>query len=263
MRGSFLFLGTGGSAGVPLIGCYCPVCTSNNPKDRRLRPSGLLSIGGKKILIDVGPDFREQALRYRIDSLDGLILTHTHYDHIAGIDELRIFNVRQKKPFPCLLSKESDQDLKKRYSYLFESKSAEESDAAQIDCNVLDHNEGKTEFLGIPIGYFSFIQGKMRVHGYRFGDFAYITDIRHFDESIFSHLRGVKKLVLSALRATPSRLHLTLDEACGFAKKVGAENTWFTHISHAVDHEAVSKTLPKGIHLGYDGLEIPFEEKFE
>ena len=119
MIGKFLFLGTSASAGVPIIGCKCPVCTSSSPRNHRLRPAGLLQVAGRTLLIDVGPDFRQQALKYQIDAPDGLILTHTHYDHIAGIDELRVYYVRSKKPFPCLLSQESFEDLKRRYYYLF------------------------------------------------------------------------------------------------------------------------------------------------
>ena len=118
--GQFLFLGTSASAGIPVIGCKCAVCLSSSPQNRRLRPSGLLKIGNRSLLIDVGPDFREQALKYGIDSLDGLILTHTHYDHIAGIDELRVFYLRSGKKLPCLLSQESLKDLQKRYDYLFQ-----------------------------------------------------------------------------------------------------------------------------------------------
>lgn len=259
MHGKFLFLGTGGSAGVPLIGCDCSVCTSKDPKNQRLRPSGLITVGGKKLLIDIGPDFRAQALRAGIKELDGLLLTHTHYDHIAGIDELRIFNVRQKKSFPCLLSKESDLDLRSRYSYLFRAKEADEADATQIDCCVLPSDAGHIDFLGVPIRYFSFFQGKMQITGFRIGHFAYVSDIRRFDETIFDHLAGVEKLVLSALRSEPSRMHFTLDEATAFARKVGAQETYLTHISHAIDHATVSKRLSSGMHLGYDGLEVSFE----
>src|SRR3990167_3054368 len=199
-KGTFLFLGTGGSAGIPMIGCPCAVCTSSDPHNQRLRPSGLLKIAGKSFLIDVGPDFRSQALKYRIHHLDGLFLTHTHYDHIAGIDELRIFYLRSKKPLPCLLSLESLTDLKRRYDYLFQPLEAATSLSAQLDTHVLEADSGSTDFAGIQIGYCSFFQGKMKVTGLRVGNFAYISDIRNYDESVFAQLQGVELLVLSALR---------------------------------------------------------------
>ena len=130
MKGSFLFLGTSGSTGIPVIGCKCPICTSSDPRNQRLRPAGWVRIGGTSLLIDAGPDLRGQALKYGIDRVDGLLLTHTHFDHIAGIDELRIFYVRHKKPLPCLLSQETYDELKKRYYYLFQPKN---SDSAPRD----------------------------------------------------------------------------------------------------------------------------------
>ncbi len=251
-----MLLGTAASAGVPVIGCKCSVCLSSSLKNRRLRPSGLLQIGGKSILVDVGPDFREQALRFGIDSLDGLLLTHTHYDHIAGIDELRIYYLQSKKPLPCLLSKESFEDLKKRYDYLFRPIAQGPTISAQLSLQVLEQDEGMVHFLGLNIGYMSYFQGGMKVNGFRIGDFAYISDIRDYNPSIFSHLRGVRTLVLSALREEKSDLHLSLDEAVEFAQMVGSDKTYITHISHAMDHERANQRLPSFVQLGFDGLEM-------
>lgn len=259
MKGTFLFLGTAGSAGVPVIGCSCSVCQSNSPFNQRLRPSGLLKVDGKTLLIDVGPDFRSQALKYRIDLLDGLILTHTHYDHIAGIDELRIYYLRSQKKLPCLLSEESFEDLEKRYYYLFQPIGKVPTLSAQLDIHLLPEDEGEEEFLGLKIGYVTYTQGGCKVNGFRFGDFAYISDIREFHPSIFEKLIGIKTLVLSALREEKSMLHFSLNEAVEFASKVGAKHTWLTHISHGLDHEATNRKLPKSIQLGYDGLELEFE----
>lgn len=254
MRGTFLFLGTSASAGVPVIGCKCKVCTSTAPKNKRLRPSGLVQVGGKSLLIDVGPDFRTQALQHNIDHLDGLLLTHTHYDHIAGVDELRIFNTRQKKPFPCLLSKESFEELQKRYYYFFNT----DGWSTKLDFSVLDSDVGRTEFLGVPVSYCTYSQGGMKVTGFRFGDFAYISDIRKYDESIFRSLEGVQTLVLSALRPEPNPFHLSFDEAIAFAKKVGARETWITHLGHFLDHDQGEALLPPSIKIAYDGLKLEF-----
>lgn len=253
MKASFQFLGTSASAGVPVIGCPCPVCTSHSAKNKRFRPSGLVQIGGKALLIDIGPDFRSQALQFNVTHLDGLILTHTHYDHIAGIDELRIFNIRQKKPFPCLLSRESLEELERRYFYFFH-----DGDSTKLDCSLLPQERGEVEFLGVKIGFCSFNQGKMKVNGFRFGDFAYISDIQKYDDSVFECLKGVRKLVLSALRPEPSSFHLSFEEAVAFSKRVGAEETWLTHVGHFLDHEAMNALLPPQIRIAYDGLKVEF-----
>ncbi len=256
MQGSFLFLGTGASAGVPLIGCACPVCQSIDPHNQRLRPSGVVKIGDKAFLIDVGPDFRQQALKHKIFHLDGLLLTHTHFDHIAGIDELRVLNFRQKKAFPCLLSKESLSALHVRYRYLFTHEYS--SLTTELDCHELPQDSGIIEFCGVKIGYTSYRQGGMKVNGFRIGKFAYISDIREHGEDVYSFLDGVDQLVLSALRREPSHVHFSLDEAVEFSSKIGARQTWLTHLSHAIDHETTRSQLPPNIQPGYDGLEIFF-----
>jgi len=258
MLGKFLFLGTGASVGIPIIGCKCGVCTSVSPFNQRLRPSGLMRIGAKSFLIDVGPDFRQQALKFGIDHLDGLILTHTHYDHIAGIDELRIFYVRQNRELPCLLSQKSFEDLKTRYPYLFQRIGEAATLSARLELHILPAMSGEIEFLGVKIGYFSYYQGDMAVNGYRIGDFAYVSDIREYDASIFAALKGVRNLVLSALREEPSQLHLSLEEAVSFARKVGAKKTLLTHMTHNLEHENTNAKLPSDVQLAYDGLEIAF-----
>lgn len=256
MGGSFVFLGTGASTGVPVIGCQCARCQSISPYNRRLRPAGWLQVQGRSFLIDVGPDFREQALTYKIGRIDGLLLTHTHFDHIAGIDDLRIYSVRQANPIPCLLSQESLDELQLRYYYLFRQG---KSSTAKFHCHPLPANEGTIFFEGIEIGYCHYLQGDMKVTGYRIGDFAYISDIHDYPSSIFDSLQGVNHLVLSALRAEPSQVHLSLDQAVEFARKVGARTTRLTHLSHFLDYEEVNRRLPPDVQLGYDGLTIEFE----
>jgi len=258
MRGTFLFLGTGASTGIPRIGCSCPVCTSTSPFNKRLRPSGLVHVKGKSLLLDVGPDFYTQAIKYKINRLDGLLLTHTHYDHIAGIDELRIFYVLQNKPFPCLLSKESYEDLKKRYDYFFEPPTEAGSLSAQLEFQILEKDVGGTEFLGIQVHYFSYSQGGMKVTGFRIGDFGYVSDIRNYDESIFQELKGVRTLVLSALMQEPTKLHFSFEEAVVFSRRAGAQKTWLTHLAHFTDHEQGNALLPPEVRLAYDGLILEF-----
>ncbi len=251
----FRFLGSGGSMGVPVIGCKCEVCHSKDIKNKRTRPSGLLQVNGKKILIDVGPDFHTQALKNDIDHLDGVMLTHTHYDHIAGLDELRIYYYRQKKALPCLVSKETLEDLKLRYHYFFSPKE-DEMHSAKLQFNILPKDFGEMEFCGLPIKYLSYKQAGMKVTGFRVGAFSYVTDIQEYSDDVIKALEGTKILVLSALRWTKSPVHFSLEEAINFAKKVGAEKTFFTHIAHDLDHEKTNQKLPGAMQLSYDGLEI-------
>jgi phosphoribosyl 1,2-cyclic phosphate phosphodiesterase len=260
--GSFLFLGTGASLGIPVVGCPCTVCHSESPCNRRLRPSGILNIDGKKILFDCGPDFRMQALYHHIESLDGLILTHAHHDHIAGIDELRVFYMRKKEALPCLLSQETLQEVQMRFPYIFADPHDREKITARLDLHVLEQRETNVRFLDIPFTYMSYEQMGMQVNGFRCGDFAYISDIHIYRDTIFTHLKGVKTLVLSALRMTPSLAHFSIDEAVAFAERAGVQHTWLTHIAHEVDHEEANGYLPPYVRMAYDGLEIPvsFEE---
>lgn len=258
-QGEFLFLGTGGSSGIPMIGCPCPVCNSSDPRNKRLRPSALITLEGKKLLIDSGPDFRFQALRYHIDTLDGLILTHSHFDHVAGLDELRVYYLRTHKPLSVLLFQSTFQDVRRRCEYLFREKSHNVSLTAQLDFQVLDQKRGTAKFIDLNIGYMLYEQAGMPVMGYRFGSLAYVSDIRKYPETIFSDLSGVKILVLSALRYETSRMHFNLDEAVAFAQKVGAEKTYLTHIGHELEHEEGSRLLPKEVELAYDGLTFGFD----
>ncbi|MBA3603743.1 MAG: MBL fold metallo-hydrolase, partial [Parachlamydiaceae bacterium] len=246
--------------GVPVVGCTCAICKSSNPHNVRLRPSAMIKISGRIYLIDCGPDFRGQALSHGIDNLDGLILTHAHHDHTAGLDELRIFNLRSHKSLPCLLSEETLRELKIRFYYIFEDCCNPEGIkvTTDLDLRLLAGDIGSVEFGGMKINYMSYQQGGMQVHGFRFGDLAYLTDIKNYDFKIFDSLVGVKTLIISALRYTPSPLHFTVDDAVEFAKRVGAKQTWLTHIAHELDHVKTNAYLPESIKLSYDGLELPF-----
>ncbi|MDR3623599.1 MAG: MBL fold metallo-hydrolase [Chlamydiales bacterium] len=258
MQGTFTLLGTGASTGVPVIGCNCKVCTSTSEFNKRLRTSALLEVQGKHILIDSGPDFRIQALKYGIEKLDAMILTHTHFDHIAGIDELRIYTFRQKRALPCILSAQSYEEIKIRYYYLFKEKNSKDNGSASLAFQALEKDRGIVELFGLPITYFSYLQGNMPVNGIRIGNFAYVTDIQKYSESIFEDLYGVEILVVSALRESASFIHFNLEEAISFARKVNAKKVYLTHLSHELDYKDVSSKLPPGVHLGFDGLKIHF-----
>jgi phosphoribosyl 1,2-cyclic phosphate phosphodiesterase len=259
--GSLLFLGTGASSGVPVIGCSCPVCTSSDPKNRRLRASILIQMQQKTLLIDAGPDFREQALSHQITHLDGLILTHTHYDHVGGLEELRIYNFMQKMALPCLLSRESFQSVQKLFYYLFEPKQDRVNFTSSFDFHPLDDLRGVVQFLDLPIRYFSYEQSSMQVLGCRFGDLAYVTDIKHYPDTIFHDLEGVSTLILSGLRFGSSAMQFSIDEALDFAAKVGAKMTYLMHMSHDIEFTHIASLLPQNIRPAYDGLSISFKDK--
>lgn len=260
MKGKLRFLGTGGSVGVPVIGCSCPVCHSDDPMNKRLRPSVLLRIAHRQFLIDAGPDLRMQALREGITHLDGLMLTHAHYDHTAGFDDLRPIYYRRQSPLPILLSSETARDVQQRFYYLFQPSPGQENFEPRFALHLLPAENGEVKFENIAIGYVSYSQGGMTVNGYRIGNLAYISDIRHYKPAIFTHLAGIKYLIVSALRYTPSPLHFSVDEAIDFAKELKAEKVWLTHISHELEHHQTNAYLPSNMCLAYDGLEIEFDE---
>ncbi len=254
MNGKMIFLGTGASMGVPMIGCSCPVCTSNNPKNNRLRSSTLFQLNGKNILLDAGPDIRQQALRYGIKKLDGFLVTHTHYDHIAGIDDLRVFCFGEI-PLPTLLSRESLQEIRTRFHYLFEER---KKGITQLDPHILPEENGEITLSGIHFNYVSYHQMSMKVNGFKIGNLAYLTDIQTYDPAIFSYLAGTEILILSALRKTFSPAHLTIEQALSFREKIGAKRTYFTHIAHELEQEALNRELPDDVTLAYDGLTLDF-----
>lgn len=257
MMSSLLFLGTGASNGVPVIACKCEVCQSKSPFNKRLRSSALIKAGDIRILIDAGPDLRMQALNNHINHLDGVIFTHAHQDHTAGIDDLRVFSFISEKSLPCLASIETGKELELRYYFMFERK-AHEKNRPRLEIVTLNGDKGETVFQGLKLKYFTYEQLGMKVNGFRFGNLAYVTDVEKVDENLFKELEGVEILILSALRHTHSIMHLTVDQAVDFAHKVGAKKTYLTHLSHDLDYYKTNAILPEDVRLAYDSLEIPF-----
>jgi phosphoribosyl 1,2-cyclic phosphate phosphodiesterase len=252
----FTFLGTGASVGIPMIGCDCSVCKSKDPKNNRMRPSALLQINNKNILIDAGPDFRAQALKYGIKHIDLLVLTHSHYDHTAGLDDLRVFYFLDKKPIRCLLSEENLKELQQRYFYFFNPIDHVTTVDMKFDFHTFDEDFGEFDLDGINFSYFSYMQLQTIVYGIKINDFAYVTDIKSFSDELITFLKGTKTLVISAIEKKATRAHFGIDDAISFAREVGAEKTYLTHIDHDIDYEKISKTLPKDVKLAYDGLEL-------
>lgn len=255
-KNQVLFLGTGASAGVPMIGCSCSICTSPLSQNKRRRSSVLLTLDGKKILIDAGPDLREQALFFHINKIDALLLTHPHADHIGGMDDLRAFNFATQAKIPCYLSEDTLREVKIRYHYFLNPVSKDKSIPAQLSFHLLPNQDGKIMVEEREFFYFSFSQAGVPVTGFRTGDFAYVSDIKEYNESIFDSIKGVQILVLSALRHAPSKMHFTVKEALAFASRAGAKQTILTHLSHELGYEETNALLPSSVQMGYDGLTL-------
>jgi len=247
------FLGTGTSQGVPVIGCKCKVCTSNNPADNRLRTSMHIVSDDKSIVIDTGPDFRQQMLREKINKLDAVLYTHHHKDHIAGMDDIRSFNFLLKKTIPAFANNLTKEQLINEFSYVFEPNGY--GGGPKIQLNEILNNPFHFENLEIiPIEVF---HDKLSVFGYRIGDFTYITDANHISDVEREKMSGSKILVINALQQLPHPSHFTLDQALDQIKKINPGQAYLTHISHNMGlHDAVSRDLPANVFLAYDGLKL-------
>jgi phosphoribosyl 1,2-cyclic phosphate phosphodiesterase len=200
-----------------------------------------------------------QALQYQVTHLDGVLLTHAHQDHTAGIDDLRALCFRKSQPMPVLLSEETAKEIQIRYAYIFQTGHPYEKSAPKMHLYILEHLNGKMDFEKVVIQYVSYFQGGMKVNGFRFGSLAYLTDVCDYSPTIFEQLKGVKTLIISALRYIKSPLHLSVDEAIDFAKRLEVEKAWLTHLSHDLEHERTNAYLPPFIKCAYDGLEIEFD----
>ena len=262
MEGTLTFLGTGTSMGVPTLGCACDVCTSADPRDRRLRPSVLIRWNDPKnqsersVVIDTGPDFREQALRASVTHVDAVLYTHSHADHILGLDDLRPLSFkafRETGPIPLYATPETTATLESIFSYTF-SPHATYPNRARVRLEPL---ADQTPIHGVNFQRIPLLHGEMEIVGYRFGSAAYLTDVSRIPEASFALLEGLDHIVLSALRHKPHPSHATVAQALAWARRIGARQTWLTHIAHELGHEATNSTLPAGVALAYDGLTVP------
>lgn len=247
------FLGTGTSQGVPLIACNCEVCTSNDLRDKRLRSSVLIETAKTRIVIDSGPDFRQQLLREKIKKLDAVVFTHEHKDHIAGLDEVKAFNFLNKMRMPVYATERVQQALKREFAYIFSEEKypgIPEIDLYGFDNEVFNVGDIVLE----PINVMHY---KLPVKGFRVGDFAYITDANFIADTEKEKLKGLKVLVINALRNEPHISHFTQQEAIEMVKELKPEKAYFTHISHQLGlHQTVGNNLPAGIELACDGLQL-------
>ncbi|HAV24673.1 MAG TPA: MBL fold metallo-hydrolase [Bacteroidetes bacterium] len=247
------FLGTGTSQGVPIITCTCAVCSSTDPRDNRLRTSVLIETEHTNIVVDTGPDFRQQMLREKVQKVDAIVFTHGHKDHTAGFDDIRGFNWKTKEAMEVYANEEVEIVLKRDFHYAF----AEHKypGVPNLNLNVIQNKNFMIRDVAItPIEVLHY---KLPVFGYRIGDFSYITDANFISDSEKEKLKGSKVLVLNALRKSEHISHFTLDQAVAIAQEIGAEQTYLIHMSHQMGlHAEVDQELPEGINLAYDGLAV-------
>jgi phosphoribosyl 1,2-cyclic phosphate phosphodiesterase len=246
------FLGTGTSTGVPVVGCHCRVCTSTHPYNQRLRQSVAIEANGKHFLIDTTPDLRLQLLKYPIPRLDFLLFTHSHSDHLMGLDDIRPFNFRQRESIHAFANAMTAKAIRRAFSYIWDTSSQLGGGKPQLELHEVEEaftHEG-VEIIPIPVDH-----GDWTILGYRIGNFAYITDTNGVPPASLKLLEGVEVLALDGLRPGPRHsTHFIVSEAIECAKQIGARDTWLIHLAHEVEHVEVEATLPEGVRLAYDGL---------
>lgn len=252
------FLGTGTSTGVPMIGSKHPVANSKDPRDKRLRSSVMISYNGDNYIIDCGPDFRQQMLRENVQSINAILFTHEHADHIAGLDEIRPFSF-QLGAVPVYASKRVLNNLKKRYEYIFTTENRYPT-APKVEPHIISHRE-KLHFGALQITPVEIMHGNLPILGYRFNDIAYLTDIKSITKKEKEKLKNLEVLIITGLRKEPHPTHFNITEALLFAEEIGATRTYLTHISELLGfYSEVQKELPKNVFLAYDGLKISVSE---
>lgn len=246
-------LGSGTSVGVPTIGCHCDVCTSTDPRDQRLRPSILLSYHDRCVIIDTTPDFRQQALRSAMSRLDAILFTHSHADHIMGLDDIRPFNFKQGGVIPIYGSAETLQNVQDCFRYIFDGRKAESS-VPRLTSHVF--SEDPVNLFGLDFLPIRLLHGRGTVHGFRFGAAAYLTDHSEIPPESMDKLHGLDVLFLDALRHKPHPTHSTVERSLRSVEMLAPKRAYFTHICHDLPHVRTEQMLPQHVRLAYDGLEI-------
>lgn len=252
-----LFLGSGTSHGVPMIGCDCDVCRSPDPRDKRLRPSIFMQLDdGLRVLVDTTPDLRTQALRADIRHVDAILFTHSHADHVMGLDEVRRYNMLRRAPMPIYGDSNTLRELRRTFAYVFESNAPKGGGVPDLRLFPIagPFCLGRQEVQPVPIRH-----GPWDILGFRVGRFAYLTDCNGIPDTSLALLRGLDCLVLDALRHRPHPTHFTLAEAVEMAARIGAARTFFTHIAHELGHAATCAQLPAGMALAHDGLDVEIQ----
>jgi phosphoribosyl 1,2-cyclic phosphate phosphodiesterase len=248
------FLGTGTSHGVPMIGCDCGTCRSEDPRDRRTRPSVFIQTDeGGAILIDAGPDLRFQALAHGMNRVDAIVFTHGHADHILGLDDVRRYNHLMRRPMPCYADAQTVEEIRRMFAYVFDAAAPKGGGLPQLELFTVEGPFclGRQEVVPVPL-----FHGKRPILGLRFGSFAYLTDCSAIPDDSWPLLADLDVLVLDALRQRPHPTHFSLDEAIEAARRIRAGRTYFTHMCHDLPHAATCAKLPASVELAYDGLRV-------
>ena len=256
IRGKVILLGTGTSVGVPSIGCGCDVCTSDNPKDNRTRCSVVFGLAQGNLLIDTGPDLRQQLLREQIGLIHAVLYTHEHADHIFGMDDLRLFQFYLGHAVPVYCEPNVEQRLRRSFDYAFSNhEQTHRGSIPQLSMNSISTDP--FELLGTTVTPIRLHHGpRFRVLGFRIGNIAYCTDTNEIPEQSWPLLDGLDCLILDALRHKPHATHFGLEEAVDVAHRIGARRTVFTHISHDLEHDRTNAALPDSMELAYDGMQL-------
>jgi phosphoribosyl 1,2-cyclic phosphate phosphodiesterase len=257
LHGKVTMLGTGTSHGVPMIGCTCATCRSTDPRDRRLRPSIHVALRDRiSVLVDTSIDLRQQALAHGITRVDAVLFTHAHADHILGLDDLRGFNALQGSPIPCYANHGTWDTIRRQFSYVFEGPLQEGGGVPQLTTHEIT---GPFVVQGIRVVPVPLWHGKLPILGFRIGNFAYLTDCNRIPDESWRMVENVGVLVLDALRDAPHETHFTVTEAVAAAERIGARQTYFTHMTHDLPHAKTNARLPAGMELAYDGLVLDIE----
>ena len=248
------FLGTGTSHGVPMIGCRCATCQSADPHDRRLRPSIYVEVeDGPSVLVDAGTDLRQQALTYGVSRLDAILFTHSHADHVMGLDEVRRFNVVQGGPIAAYADPQTAESVRRTFHYIFDPPAQQGGGVPQIELHTVD---GPFQVAGLEVVPVRLFHGRLPVLGFRFGAFAYLTDCNRIPEESWPLLQNLDVLVLDALRHRPHPTHFSVAQALEVVERLAPGRAFFTHICHDLPHAATNATLPAGVELAHDGLRL-------
>ena len=247
-------LGSGTSHGVPMIGCDCTVCTSDDPRDKRMRPSIFVRTSGHRILVDTSPELRLQCLAHEVTTVDAVLFTHHHADHVGGLDDLRRFNWMTKQSMPCYGTARTLDRIRKMFAYAFQHAPGSPHSRPNLDLQVVETEPftvGDQTVIPIPI-----MHGPLPILGYRIGNFAYCTDCSHIPDESIEKLRGLDVFMVDAVRRRPHPAHFSLDQAIDVSQRVNAKQTYFTHLAHAFLHAETNAELPERMALAYDGLRI-------
>jgi len=242
--------------GVPTLGCECAVCRSTDPRDQRTRPSVALQFNDRCVLIDTGPDFRQQALRSGLKRADAVFYTHSHADHILGLDDLRPLSFQHgDKLLPLFADETTEAVLRRIFDYTFSPESKYPT-SARVEIRRLRERE---DLFGTTFERLAVSHGKQEINGFRFGSAAYLTDMSEIPAATMERLRGLDVLVLDALRHAPHPTHSHLEKSLAYVRELAPKRAFFTHMSHDISHAEVDATLPPNVHLAYDGLQLEFE----